>query len=116
MSNNELADASVDVDETAEPQEQTISEEQQVSPYSEQRDADVPQATEVEDRKEVQNAADAVPAGFADCSSSDAIMQEWCSRLRVAERERKDKEKKDQMVQMKQGIYGASTERDLHKK
>ncbi|KAL1485935.1 hypothetical protein MTO96_047167 [Rhipicephalus appendiculatus] len=76
MSNKELVDAIVDGDETAEPQEQTISEEQLVSPHSEQRDADVPQVTEVEDSKEVQNAADAVRAGFADCSSTDAIMQE----------------------------------------
>ncbi|KAL1437826.1 hypothetical protein MTO96_048525 [Rhipicephalus appendiculatus] len=68
---------------------------------------------EVQDDKEVQNP---VREESADCGSTDAIMQKWCSRLRVAERKDKYQKKKKRKVRMKQGIHGASTERDLGKK
>ncbi|KAL1477574.1 hypothetical protein MTO96_035632 [Rhipicephalus appendiculatus] len=93
----------------AEPQEQTISEEQQVSPQSEQRGADIPQIIEVEDSKEMQNTADAVRAASADCDSTDAIMQERRS-LRVNEGKSKDKDEDERTEQIEQDICATSTE------
>ncbi|KAL1418065.1 hypothetical protein MTO96_005824 [Rhipicephalus appendiculatus] len=102
--------------DTVEPEEQLISEERRVNLHSKQSIADVQQIAEVQDSKKVQNAADPVSAAYADCGSTDVIMQERCSRLCAAEMKGKDKEKKERKVQMKQEIYGAPTERDLDKK
>lgn len=67
----------------------------------------------MQNRKEVQNATDLMRADSTDCSSTDAILRECCSSLRVAQIKGKGKEKNEREVHNKQEIYRASTEGTL---